>query len=270
MRLRIKFALSGKKQILPLNYNYAISTWIYKVVARADEDFAKELHDRGYRLQSGKTFKLFTFSRLMFPQKSWNIIPRSDRMEIRARNARLTLSFYLPVQTGKFIVGLFQEQEVAIGDKISRVKMRVEMAESVKQVSFANGKIQYRAVTPLVITRTSGEFRQEQYLSPLDDDFEKRFASNLLDKYRAACIFTGKQPEHYTLADIKISNLTPHPRSALQRIKAYTAEETSVKGYLFDFELTAPADLHETGFNAGFGAMSSLGFGFCEVISNDF
>ena len=58
MRLKLKFKLSGKRQILPLNYQYPVSGWIYKVLAKADKGFTEILHEQGYKLLSGKTFKL--------------------------------------------------------------------------------------------------------------------------------------------------------------------------------------------------------------------
>jgi CRISPR/Cas system endoribonuclease Cas6 (RAMP superfamily) len=39
MRLKITFSLSGKKQFMPLNNQYPISAWIYKVLGRADKGF---------------------------------------------------------------------------------------------------------------------------------------------------------------------------------------------------------------------------------------
>ena len=55
MRLKIKFELSGKKQVLPLNYQYPISAWIYRVLSKADEEFTNVLHNEGYKLDNGKT-----------------------------------------------------------------------------------------------------------------------------------------------------------------------------------------------------------------------
>ena len=126
MIIKIKFKLSGKKQILPLNYQYPISAWIYKIIEKADTNFARILHEYGYKTEKGKVFKLFTFSKLNFPKNTWKILPNSDRMEIKARNAFLKVSFMLPEQTEKFVIGLFKEQKVFIGDKISGIDMMVE------------------------------------------------------------------------------------------------------------------------------------------------
>ena len=41
MQLKLTFQLSGKTQILPLNYQYPVSAWIYKVLEKADKGFSE-------------------------------------------------------------------------------------------------------------------------------------------------------------------------------------------------------------------------------------
>ncbi len=81
MRIKIEFKLSGKRQVLPMNYQYPVSAWIYKVLARGDNQFSEFLHEQGFCMENQKTFKLFTFSNFMFP---------TDK-------ARQILSFQIPV-----------------------------------------------------------------------------------------------------------------------------------------------------------------------------
>ncbi len=57
MQFIIKFQLSGEKQILPLNYHYPLSSWIYKIMAQEDDEFARFLHDQDYQLPNLKAFK---------------------------------------------------------------------------------------------------------------------------------------------------------------------------------------------------------------------
>ncbi len=266
MRIKITFELSGKRQVLPLNYQYPVSAWIYSVFGKSDEAFTNFLHKEGYRTESGKRFKLFTFSRLRFPKNTTKLIKGSDRMEVFARKAFLEIAFYLPETAQHFVSGLFADQHVIIGDKISQLAMDVVSVEVMKQYDFSGGTVKLRTLSPVVISKVETNKKYEQYLSPEEEEFGKIFSLNLLDKYKAACKFSGKKESGFTVNDIKFENLTEHPRSALQKIKAFTDEETQVKGYLFDFELTAPDEVIAVGLDAGFGAMSSIGFGFCEII----
>ena len=264
MRLKIKFRLSGKKQILPLNYQYPISAWIYKVLNNADAEFAKILHENGYKTITGKKFKLFTFSKLIFPNHTWKIVPKSDRMQVWARNGYLTISFQLPEQTEKFVMGLFKEQKVFIGDKISGVDMEVENIEALKDVTIGElENVKMKTITAIVLgVNIKGE-ENEQYVSPLHPEYKTLFLQNLLDKYKA----TGQKKIPIDNIDFVVGKIST--KTDMQTIKAFTPAETKVRGYNYDFELTAPKEILEVGLNSGFGSMCSLGFGFCEVIGLD-
>jgi CRISPR-associated endoribonuclease Cas6 len=48
MRIQITFNRTGKQRMLPMDYQYFISAWIYKVLKQADQDFASFLHEKGY------------------------------------------------------------------------------------------------------------------------------------------------------------------------------------------------------------------------------
>jgi CRISPR-associated endoribonuclease Cas6 len=266
MKLKLHFQLSGKRQLLPLNYQYPISSWIYKVMSAADAEFTNMLHEKGYQLENGKNFKLFCFSKLRFPNKTWRIIPKSDRMEIWARNAFLEIGFQLPEQTEKFVIGLFKNQELTLGDKISQVNMQVGQVESLAGSPITSSPTRLTTLSPLVLGLDTDEAVHEYYATPLHKDYAEVFIKNLIEKHQAA----GK--EKISMEDVKFKVLQLHknkkgePKTELQSIKAHTTEETKVKGWYFYFELTAPAELIETGLNSGFGSMSSLGFGWCEVI----
>ena len=271
MRFKIQFQLNGSRQRLPLNYQYPLSAWIYKVLAKADVEFTNMLHNEGYQLSNGKTFKLFTFSKLNFAKHTWKIIPKTDRMDVWAKNAWLTVSFQLPEQSERFIMGLFKEQKAIIGDKHSRVEMEVASIEALKDVEIGGcedvkiGKcvgVKMIAKTAIVLgINVKGE-ENKQYVLPIHADYSKVFLQNLTDKYIAA----GKTP--IVVSDMEFKIIKLYPKTSMQTIKAYTPAQTKVKGYYYEFELTAPKDVIEVGLNAGFGSMNALGFGFCEVVKD--
>ena len=264
MRFKIQFKLSGKNQKLPLNYQYPISAWVYKVLSKADTDFTNMLHNHGYQLENGKTFKLFTFSKLNFPKHTWKIIPKSDRMNIWARKAWITVSFQLPEQSEKFIMGLFKEQKAFFGDKISGIYLEVESVEALKDVEIGKClNVKMRTVTAIVLGVDIEGDDNEQYVSPLHPEYKVLFLKNLLDKYEA----TGKKGVSIEDLDFVVGKISA--KTTMQTIKAFTPAETKVRGYNYEFELTAPKEVLEVGLNSGFGSMCSLGFGFCEVVKQD-
>lgn len=68
MRFRLHIevipSLYGNK--LPINYQYELSAWIYKVIALGDESYARWLHENGFS-HKHKKMKMFTFSNLYIP-----------------------------------------------------------------------------------------------------------------------------------------------------------------------------------------------------------
>lgn len=260
MRIQITFKLSGRKQILPLNYQYPVSAWIYKVFAQADKEFASKLHEAGYKLENGKTFKLFTFSQLKFPKHTWKIIPKSDRMEIWSRKAFLTVAFQLPEQIENFVMGLFKQQRAVIGDKISQIEMEVESIEALKNEIPNTATVKIKLLSPITLGLLEDNKKHETYILPTHPKYKELFLRNLIDKYEAS----GKNRISIDELDFYVVKL--YTKSTKQTIKAHTASQTEVKAYWFDFELTAPKEIIEVGLNAGFGSMNSLGFGCGEVV----
>ncbi len=55
-----------RSSLIPFNYQYPLSSAIYKIIQRADAGFAAFLHDTGYG-EGYKSFKLFTFSDVRTP-----------------------------------------------------------------------------------------------------------------------------------------------------------------------------------------------------------
>ena len=270
MKLKLQFKLSGKKQLMPLNNQYPLSAWIYKVLNKADKQFATILHENGYKTSSGKQFKLFTFSKINFPPRTWKILPKSDRMQVWARKAYLTISFQLPEQTEKFVIGLFQEQKIFIGDKITGIEMEVESIEAIKDMEIERFEnVEIRALTAIVLGIDIKGKKNEQYVTPLHPEYKALFLQNLLDKYEAS----GKKSVRIDELDFAITKIHKtkkgNPKTELQKIKAFTEAQTEVKGHYFDFKLTAPKELIKVGLNSGFGSMNSLGFGLCEVLGEN-
>jgi CRISPR-associated endoribonuclease Cas6 len=91
-------------------------------------------------------------------------------------------------------------------------------------------------------------------MSPEEDGFAEAFAQSLCRKHRQ---LTGQAIDAATVQ----FRLLSVPKSRLITIRAGKPQETRVRGYMFEFELVAPPGLHRTGFMAGFGEKSSMGFG---------
>jgi CRISPR-associated endoribonuclease Cas6 len=264
MRIKITFNVSGTRQVLPLNYQYPLSAWIYKVLEKGDSEFSAFLHEAGYQLENQKTFKLFTFSNLLFPPRGFRILKGTDRMEITSREVSLIIAFMLPDAMQNFVSGLFRDQQAEIGDKVSSVKMQVANIEMLPEPEFTDN-MRIKTLSPVVIASNDADDKYEQYLDPHHADYVYLFFKNLTDKHHVWQQHAVQEPTDFDPAMLKFRCLTEHPKSRLQTIKANTEAQVRVRGFLYDFEITAPASLIKTGYDSGFGAMNATGFGCGEV-----
>jgi CRISPR-associated endoribonuclease Cas6 len=253
MRFRLIIEPLGKQHILPINYQYEQSAWIYKTIHYGNPEFSEWLHNQGYT-NGRKQFKLFTFSPIAPEQYKIN----RDRIELLGTHASTTISFYAPEAAEPFIVGLFRNQEFSLGDAISRVFFKVSSVEKLSEPEW-NETMRFRTTSPIVITKKTDISSNAQYVSPEEDGYDDLLFNNQIAKMEAF----GK-PDRFS-KPVRFKLLTP-PRSKLIKIKASTPQETSVRGFLFDFEINAPPEWLQLGYYAGFGEKNSLGFGSCEVI----
>ncbi|MDR1919242.1 MAG: CRISPR-associated endoribonuclease Cas6 [Tannerellaceae bacterium] len=250
LSLQIDSSIAGN--LLPINYQYPLSSWMYGVIAKSNTAYSTWLHDNGFLASEGnKCFKLFTFSNLKINHAK--LI--GDRLLLLSDTADLYLSFLPEKSTEAFIKGLFLEKDFSIGDKESRVHFRVQSIEMLPS-PFLGKEGCFKTLSPITIT-----FHQESYLSPEAKKYGQLLVNNLKEKYRAYYqqAFTGNPDFEF--------KLFTQPKSKLITIKAGNQrEETKVRGYLFTFGLQADPKLLEIMYEAGAGEKGSLGFGMIESV----
>lgn len=266
--MRIRLSLQTKEtgpNIIPVNYAYEISSWIYHTLAKGNKNFADQLHAHGYILGT-RQFKFFCFSPLQFEKGAYAI--RQDRLIILSGKVSLELSFLIPNALQHFVQGLFTQEVFTLGDKISQTNFIVNSAEILPPLTITNS-ISLQATGPLVISKFRGNGKAAEYLRPEHSDFERIFFDNLTRKY-AAAIQTGLvAPLQLSecVQEMNIKLCGPIRKKGIQ-IKAGSQSATHVIGYQFAFQLSAPSELIQLGYYAGFGEKNSLGFGYCKSISD--
>ena len=264
MRFKLSLEIYGQSRVLPINYQYEFSSWIYKTIHFGNPEFAEWLHTHGY-MNGKKQFKGFTFSKL----KSDKYDVKGDRIELQSHNASLYVSFYAEEAVEPFILGLFRNMEFGIGDKISKVQFRVTSIEKLPEPTWLP-KMSFRLVSPVIISKKETEMsKNATYLSPDEQCYAELFIKNLLSKYLAVMAQKIKSSQLITLVNTNATGITliGKPKSKLVKIKVGTPGETSLKGYMFDFTITAPVELIKLGYYAGFGEKNSLGFGCGETLT---
>lgn len=266
MRFRLTLVPSDRTALLPASYQYPLSSAIYKIIHRADELYSAFLHNEGYRLVSGKSFKLFSFSDLRVPYRT-----QGNRFLINGSTAALIISFHVEEAATNFIKGLFINQQLEIADKISSARFSVSEVQLLPDVlaSIEDDEVEIilQPLSALVVGRKNAKGNYD-FLSPADADFNEWLVHNWLEKYRAA------RPEDDVTAEalkrpISATLLTPanEIKSRLITIKAFTPQQTRIRGFInFRLKIKAPRPLVKLALNAGMGLYNAMGCGCVGVV----
>jgi CRISPR-associated endoribonuclease Cas6 len=262
MRFKLNLQSIHKQAILPFNYQYPLSSAIYKIIQSADAEFAAFLHNTGYG-HGHKSFKLFTFSDIRTP-----FVKNGDRMQLQTGDAELIVCFYIPQAAENFIRGLFLDQQLQIADHKSRTTFLISQVESM-HVPY-NSKTQKQVLqplSPLVVGKKNNRGHYD-YRSPEDEDFRDCLLHNWLEKY--AAIGNADEDALQELKQkIKIDlRFFPHPpQQRLITIKGGTDAETKIRGYTkFRMEVVAPEEMLELAMGAGLGLYNAQGMGCVGVV----
>jgi CRISPR-associated endoribonuclease Cas6 len=242
--------------MLPMDYQYYIGAWIYKVIGSANHEFASFLHSEGYR-DGNKQFKLFNYSPLDFGRpKLWK---ERSLFELLTDKVFLNVSFSLNEAAENFIIGLFNNQEVYMGNQFNGIDFLVTQVERLADRAIQNTMI-YRAASPVVVSYLAETEKYARYLAPDDDHYSELLRQHLAQKY--STIPSAKPIRGDYEFGFKLLNT---PKSKLATIKPDTPQQSKVRGYVYDFEMTAPPEIHNLILNAGLGEKNATGFGWVEI-----
>lgn len=263
MRFQFTLALKGTRRFLPLNYQYELSAWIYKRMAAADAAYADFLHQKGYG-QGNKRFKLFCFSPLEL--RPFRLLKEHGVFELQGQEIQLKLGFMAEHAAESFIKGVFMNQHLGLGNRVNQVDMEVIKVEALPEPHFQE-VMHYHALSPIVISRHEEGKQYAQYLHPADPAYADALLNNLVNKWAGyqsvkELVGAGDGAEDWGENDLQFRLLSQEPRSKMITIKALTDQETKVRGFLYDFELQAPLELHRLLYAAGVGEKGSMGFGW--------
>ena len=261
MRFKIYLELQNiSSNVIPINYQYELSSWIYKTIHRGNKNIAIWLHEHGYRLKD-KSFRLFTFSHLQIRQ----IKADNDRLFILAGPVQLIVSFFPLKIIEPFISGVFKEQAFTIGDKKSKAGFIVRSLEKLPEPDFTES-MKYRCLSPMHIAKRNSETSGIEYLHPDNQEFKELLLLNLINKKKSfEQNRDAEKVENIITADFKL--LSEAKKKGIT-VKAGTDQETKIIGYMFDFMFEAPQVNQKIGYYCGFGKANSQGFGCVEVLKS--
>lgn len=262
MRFRLILEVNRKAfgDILPINYQYEQSATIYKILSRADKNYSAWLHENGYRMENGKTFKFFSYSR--FNIEKYKILHKEKRIRIISNTIEWQISFLPEKGTQNFIQGIFINQVFEIGDRKSTVQFIVRNIEVMPVPEFTE-KMTFQTLSPICLKlRKAGN--KIDYLSPEDSISPYILFKGLIDKYNL--FYQTKNNFHIEDCQMEVIG---HPKSTLIKVKAGTPQETSVRGFMCKLKISAPIELMKFLYESAAGSLSSMGFGFLKILNDN-
>ena len=262
MRFRVVLEAYEGNNILPINYQYPLSSAIYRIINKSDEEYAHFLHSEGY----GKGYKFFCFSDIYCP---FRIV--GDRLHLRENEIELKVGFQLPEAMRNFVQGLFASEKIDIADKKSKQSFKVKAIESIpnplechKDIEFVN--IELKPISPLVVGVKNINWHYD-YLSPEDSKFIEMFTYNWREKIKT---FFGEEVAKTALLMVKANFFRMPCRSRLITIKMDTTQETKIRGFVnFKLQIQAERRFIDLLLNVGGGLYNSQGMGCLDVINNN-
>ena len=261
MRLKLTLSVDPNYNLLPFNYQYPVYSWLIKQIHFGDHDFARWLHDEGF-VTGGKQFKLFTFSKIGL--RKFRKTPRG--FVIQSRFVDLHISFYTFKAIESFLSGIFYEQKMIIESAGLISAFAIDKIETLPEPEF-NSTMKLRTSSPIVISRPvryKGKYSKE-YLAPDHPEYADYLIRNLIEKYS---VIHNKTFNNYTYSDNDFSIIGVF-KSRLNTIKQGKAEETKVRGYLYQYAIKIPLEFMRIGYFSGFGEKNSMGYGYVDILNNE-
>ena len=284
MRVKLTLFPASRKVVLPINYNYFLTSLIYKIIHNSSEDYSRFLHDEGYRLgESKKGFKLFTYS--MLTSNKFKI--GGEKIIFLNSHVQWQISSPLDNFIQHLVTGVFAEgQEIEIkhgSNSLSSLnclsslnglnRFLIERVETLPNPEF-NKNMKFTCLSPITVSKVvglnslnslnglnglNGSFKCH-YLRPWEDGFTEAIKNNMIKKYK---LVHGKDIEDSDFA-IKIDTDYMNRKSG-KITKNINFKGTNIIGFMSPFEVAGSPELIEIGYEAGFGEKGSMGFGMVKI-----
>ncbi len=270
--MRIKLTLtSSVNSEIPINYQYQLSSAVYRILSAGSLEYSKFLHDRGYLGPDGKVRKLFTFSRLYFRSK---INISGHRLTVtQGSNAILFISSPMIEDfIQNFVVGLFENQKIEISYRDQKTSFFIKQVEVLPEPEFKKS-CKFIAMSPIVLTTQidTPEGLKTYYYRPLDKELPQAVRRSLVKKYVAVYHRQPQDPE----INFKINREYikkkggPERVSKLITIREGFPDETRIKGFVSPFTLSGSCELMKIAWDCGLGDKCSMGFGCVGLVKDE-
>ena len=265
MRLKLTLRQQRPVEWIPYNYGYYLAATIYNTLSQSSSDFATRLHDQGYAPEGARQkFKYFTFSNLQIPVRT------KEQGQIVSRSRAVTLYLSSPKEDflQHLIIGLFADGPLRIHNAL----FDKQSIESLPEPEWSES-MTFSMLSPLAVSAyrdPSMGMNTKEYLRYDDGRLPGILMHNLQAKYRG--IYGNEPPESripfsITFESGYLKRMQDKGRGVgkLITIKDVNERETRVKAIECPFTVTGHPELIKVGYECGFGANNSMGFGMVRV-----
>ena len=263
MRLEIELKPQTRKFLIPINYNFPLSSAIYRIFESFAPNFSMWLHNEGYQNTDGKRFKFFSFSKLYF-----------EKMQIDGNMiiAEGNVKFYFTSPLAdtlimNFVNGLLTMNNFFLGNNETGVNFKVMKASLLPIPEFSN-LMKYKMLSPTItsIQIIENEKKKIRFLYPDNPEVSNTLAKNLLNKYYIL-FDRNDAPNIEIQPDFGYIQKQGGAEKVMKliTIKENAANQMKVKGFITPITIKAPVEIQKVAYYCGLGERNSLGFGCLDV-----
>jgi CRISPR-associated endoribonuclease Cas6 len=269
MRLKI-FLQTTSNAIIPINYQHSLQGLIYQALVSGDEEFALNLHQKGFSADSDnkrQNFKFFCFSgcdfysRYIFDEKKENFMFKASK------DYPLRLTFQIASPKTEFIEhlvnGLFRSgQEINFANN-SFVVEKI-FTEAASQID-GDEVILKPCFSPIVMRSNTSKM----FLTYDQPEINNLLAKNLCSKHN---ILHPETPSELEKIEFQFMPNLLKPEAPKTKLITFKSKkdgkviEIKTKGNFVPLQLKAPKEVIQTALDCGIGEKNSSGFGFVELL----
>jgi CRISPR-associated endoribonuclease Cas6 len=265
--MRLKFTLRSASKSINANFYYHLSSAIYDMLKMGSPEFSQFLHNKGYQLETGKNYKLFSFgvefSKIKVVKDIFYFEDPTTTLYISSPKAEEFLT--------TFVTGTLQKSIFKVGTIDRYTTFIIEEIAGLGEPEFSDS-MDFRLLAPMVISKPV-EYHGKQsthFLRPDEEEEASRILTqNLLNKHllitgedlsceASVCISWDK--EYIKKRERVTKKITINPNSP---------KATDVIGILAPFNISGDKRLIKTGYDCGFGNKNSMGFGLAKIKEED-
>ncbi|MCA0389778.1 MAG: CRISPR-associated endoribonuclease Cas6 [Bacteroidetes bacterium] len=265
--MRLKFTLRSASKSIQANFYYHFSAAIYDLLRLGSPEFSEFLHNKGYRLESGKNYKLFSFgvefSQIKVVKDHFYFIDPATTLYVSSPKAE---EFFT-----SFVLGTLNKSIFKVGTIDRYTTFIIEELAGLGEPEIKES-MNFRLLAPMVISKPV-EYNGKQstrFLRPDEEEEASRILSqNLINKHLLITgeDLTGKasvvlewDKDYIRRRDRVTKKITVNPNSP---------KATDVIGILAPFKITGDVRLIKAGYDCGFGNKNSMGFGLAQIKKED-